>query len=456
MARATVLAILALLLPQGALAETVKEVPTSAAEITLSFAPVVKRAAPSVVNLKLGEGAADAIDPRQPRFFGNPQAPAAAKTGSGVIVDPSGLLVTSAHVLGNAREVQVAFNDRREFNATLLLKDERTDLAVLRIEGEGPFPAISFSDHNELEVGDIVLAIGNPYGVGQTVTQGIVSATARTQVGVSDYRFFIQTDAAINPGNSGGALIDMAGRLVGINTAIFSRGAGGSIGIGFAIPSDMVRVVVNSAAEGRAVLRPWFGARLQTMTRELATQYGLDRPTGALVVQLVDDSPALQSGLRVGDIIVAVDGEPVQDHDTFGYLFATRGLGGTARVEALRGGETTAFDVALTPPPETVDRDARRIGGRSPFAGSIAMNLSPKVADELSLQLSSEGVALARVDPRSIAARVGLKKGDIILEVNGLPIEDTRALARVARKRILFWDIVLERNGEKLSLILGG
>lgn len=452
MARRIVVAIVGVVCALGAAsAQPAKRVPTGEAEITLSFAPAVKRAAPSVVNLQLGPDNT-AVDPRQPRFFAPPMP---QKTGSGVIVDPSGLLVTSAHVLGNAHEVHVSFNDRREFDASLVLKDERTDLAVLRIEGEGPFPAIEFSNHDDLEVGDIVLAIGNPYGVGQTVTQGIVSATARTQVGVSDYRFFIQTDAAINPGNSGGALIDLAGRLVGINTAIFSR-SGGSNGIGFAIPSDMVAVIVRSAEEGRAVVRPWFGARLQTMTSELAAQYGLDRPAGALVVQLVPKSPAERAGLRVGDIILSVDGEPVEDHDTFGYLFATRGLSGTTKVEALRGGKRSIYEVALEAPPETVDRDARRIDGRSPFAGSIAMNLSPRVADELSLQLSSEGVALARVDPRSIAASVGLKKGDIILEVNGVTVKDTRTLDRISRTRILFWDIVLERNGEKLSLVLGG
>jgi len=287
------------------------------------------------------------------------------------------------------------------------------------------------------------------------VTQGIVSAVARTQVGIADYRFFIQTDAAINPGNSGGALIDMTGRLVGINTAIFSR-SGGSNGIGFAIPSDMVELVVNSAAEGRRVLRPWFGARMQSMTRELARQYGLDRPTGALIVNVLRGSPAEKAGLKVGDIVVSLDGEAVNDHDTFGYLYATRGISGTAHVEVLRGGNKVAFAVTLEAPPETVNRDARRIRGRSPFSGAIAMNLSPKVADELSLDLSAEGVAIARVDQRSLAQRVGLRPGDIILEVNGVEIDSTRTLERVARQRILFWDIMLNRNGEQLSLVLGG
>ncbi len=464
MALRIVLAVLAAWLPLSAMAQAVPPqepqaaVPTSPSEIKLTFAPVVKRAAPAVVNIQFGgsqdERPVERADPFIERFFGR-QPQRGPVLGSGVVVDPSGLVVTNAHVVGNATEIRVSFNDRREYAAELLLKDERTDLAVLRIEADGPFPAVDYGEPEKLEVGDLVLAIGNPFGVGQTVTQGIVSAVARTQVGVSDYRFFIQTDAAINPGNSGGALIDMGGRLVGINTAIFSR-SGGSNGIGFAIPSDMVDLVVSSAAAGRAVVRPWFGARMQSMTRDLARQYGLDRPTGALIVNILKDSPALKAGLKVGDIIVGLDDEPVQDHDTFGYLYATRGISGTANVTVLRGGKSRTFPVALEAPPETIKRDARRIRGRSPFAGAIAMNLSPKVADELSLDLSAEGVALARVDQRSLAERVGLRPGDIILEVNGVTIDSTRTLERVAGERILFWDIMLNRNGEQLSLVLGG
>ncbi|MEM0906870.1 MAG: Do family serine endopeptidase [Pseudomonadota bacterium] len=433
-------------------------VPTSPAEIKLTFAPIVKSAAPAVVNIhtsQTNERTRGASDPFLNRFFGAPRQRRGTALGSGVVVDPAGLVVTNAHVVGDARELRVNFNDRREYVASLLLKDDRTDLAVLRIDDPGPFPTVTLGDADTLEVGDLVLAIGNPFGVGQTVTQGIVSAVARTQVGVADYRFFIQTDAAINPGNSGGALIDMAGRLVGINTAIYSR-SGGSHGIGFAIPADMVEVVVNSAREGRSVQRPWFGARLQTMTRDLARQYGLDRPTGALIVNVYRESPALRAGIRVGDIIVGVDQEPVPDHDTFGYLFATRGISGSADVAVLRGGERRIFKVALEGPPETVARDARRIRGRSPFGGSIVMNLSPKVADELSLELSAEGVAIARVDQRSIAERVGLKAGDIILEVNGRSIDTTAVLERTARRRSRYWDIIIVRGGEQISLVLGG
>ena len=445
--------------PLGAAAQ---DVPASRSEIALSFAPVVKQAAPAVVNVQVADtGEARSIyqgDPFLERFFGRRQRQRQRQTsavGSGVIVDPSGLVVTNAHVVLNAREMTVSFNDRREYSATLILKDERTDLAILKIDAPGPFPSVEFAPTDGLEVGDLVLAIGNPFGVGQTVTQGIVSAVARTQVGITDYRFFIQTDAAINPGNSGGALIDMAGRLIGINTAIYSR-SGGSNGIGFAIPSDMVNLVVSSAAEGRAVRRPWFGARLQNMTRDLAEQYELERVSGALVVSVVEDGPAETAGIRVGDIVVALDGEDVSDHDTFGYLFATRGVSGTVDIDVMRGGEVRTFTVTLETPPETVDRDERRINGDSPFAGSIVMNLSPKVADELSMELTSEGVAIARVNRASIADRVGFKVGDIVLQVNGQRIESTRALNRIAMRRQRYWDIIIDRGGKKLSLVLGG
>src|ERR1700674_5522838 len=293
-----------------------RRVPPSSAEIRLSYAPIVQHVQPAVVNVY----AAKMVQNRNPlledpifrRFFGVPgQQPEQMQRslGSGVMVDPSGLVVTNNHVIEGADQVKVSLADKREFEAEIVLKDPRSDLAVLRLKGaHEKFPTLDFANSDELMVGDVVLAIGNPFGVGQTVTQGIISALARTQVGITDYQFFIQTDAAINPGHSGGALVDMAGRLVGVNTAIFSR-TGGSIGIGFAIPANMVRVVVDSARGGSAaVKRPWFGARLQPVTAEIAESMGLKRPMGALVANVTPQSPAAKAGLRAGDVIVTIDG----------------------------------------------------------------------------------------------------------------------------------------------------
>src|SRR5262249_54042533 len=241
-----------------------------------------------------------------------------------------------------------------EFEAEMVLKDARSDLAVLRIKAQNErFPALELADSDALEVGDVVLAIGNPFAVGQTVTHGIVSAVARTQVGITDYQFFIQTDAAINPGNSGGALVDLTGRLVGINTAIYSR-SGGSQGIGFAIPANMVRVVVSSAkGGGSTVQRPWLGARLQAVTPEIAESLGLKRPARALVNNIIADSGGARAGLRTGDLIVSVDGQAVDDPNAFDYRFAMKALGGTARLGLIRAGREAVVSVALEAAPQT-------------------------------------------------------------------------------------------------------
>src|SRR3979490_1372070 len=293
-----------------------RRVPASAAELRLSYAPIVQRVQPAVVNVY----AAKVIQDRNPllddpifrRFFGVPgQQPEQMQRslGSGVMVDSSGLVVTNNHVIEGADQAKVSVADNREFEAASLLKHSRTALAVLRLKDtKEKFATLDFANSDELLVGDVVLAIGNPFGVGQTVTHGIISALARTQVGITDYQFFIQTDAAINPGNSGGALVDMTGRLAGVNTAIFSR-SGGSQGIGFAIPANMVRVVVASAKSGgKAVKRPWLGARLQAVTPEIAETLGLRAPTGALVANVTANSPAARAGLKLSDLTGAMYG----------------------------------------------------------------------------------------------------------------------------------------------------
>ena len=373
-----------------------------------------------------------------------------------MIVDPSGLIVTNVHVIEGADEVKVALADKREFEAEIVLKDKRSDLAVLRIkDAHERFPVLEFANSDALEVGDVVLAIGDPFGVGQTVTHGIVSALARTQVGITDYQFFIQTDAAINPGNSGGALVDLTGRLVGINTAIFSR-SGGSQGIGFAIPANMVRVVVASAKGGSsAVQRPWLGAKLQQVTADIADSMGLKRPAGALIASVARSGPAEHAGLKAGDVIMAVDGQPVDDVNAFDYRFATKPLGGTATLGLLRGGRELSVKVALQTAPAT-PRDEITIRSRSPFSGAKVANLSPALADELQLQNADEGVAIVDVDNGSYASNLGFRRGDIIVSVNGEHMAKTRDLERATSKPSRSWQIVIQRGGQQISAVFNG
>jgi Do/DeqQ family serine protease len=442
--------------------------PQSRAEITFSFAPVVKRAAPAVVNVyaqRKVQGASNPFfdDPFFRRFFGGqipgmgpPAERVQRSLGSGVIVDPSGIVVTNHHVIEGADQIRVALSDKREFDAEVMLRDQRSDLAMLRLkDAHERFPAIEFGDSDTIEVGDLVLAIGDPFGVGQTVTQGIVSALARTQVGISDYNFFIQTDAAINLGNSGGALVDMNGALVGINTAIFSR-SGGSIGIGFAIPVNMVRVVLDSARSGgKAVKRPWFGAKLQDVTPEIAESMGLKRPAGALVTSIVPGSPAAQAGLKSGDLITAIDGQPVEDQNAFGYRFATKPLGGVANLAVDRQGRSSALAVRLETAPEGA-RDEVTINSRSPFMGAKVANLSPALADELRLDSATEGVVIVELAGGSLAGNVGFQRGDVIVSVNGQPITTSRDLERVTEKPSRVWQIVIQRGGQKIQVVLNG
>nr|WP_245416306.1 Do family serine endopeptidase [Microvirga sp. 17 mud 1-3] len=440
-----------------------RALPANQAQIQLSFAPVVRETAGAVVNVY-----ATRSDRRQNaameeffrRFFGEsapsmPPGRSQSSLGSGVIVDATGLVITNNHVIENMNDVKVALADRREFEADIVLRDPRIDLAVLKLKGASNLNVIELGDSEALQVGDLVLAVGNPFGVGQTVTQGIVSALARTQVGISDYQFFIQTDAAINPGNSGGALIDMSGRLVGINTAIYSR-SGGSIGIGFAIPSSMVKVVINSAKSGASsVVRPWLGARLQAVDGEIATSLGLDHPTGVLITSIYDRSPAADAGLKRGDAILAVDGQPVDNPDAFGYRFTLKGTQGQAPLSVLRDGKKTTVQVRLAPPPETPPRDAVRIRSRSPLSGATLVNISPAVAEELQIDMSDDGVAIADLDEQSVAASVGFKKGDQIVAVNGERIASTREVERAFSRSGGYWEITINRGGRVFTTVLG-
>ncbi|MDE2601242.1 MAG: DegQ family serine endoprotease [Bradyrhizobium sp.] len=440
-----------------------RRVPSSPAELRLSYAPIVQRVQPAVVNVfatKVVQNRNPLLDdPIFRRFFGvpgNQPEQMQRSLGSGVMVDPSGLVVTNVHVIEGADQVKVSLSDKREFEAEIVLKDPRSDLAVLRLKDtHEKFPTLDFDNSDELMVGDVVLAIGNPFGVGQTVTHGIISALARTQVGITDYQFFIQTDAPINPGNSGGALVDMNGKLAGINTAIFSR-SGGSQGIGFAIPANMVRVVVASAKSGfKAVKRPWLGARLQAITPEIAETLGLKLPNGALVSSVVPGSPAAKAGLKVSDLIVGIDGQEIDDPNAFDFRFATRPIGGSAQIDVQRAGKALKLTIALETAPDS-GRSEIVLTSRSPFQGARVANISPALADELHLDSDTEGVVVTDIAEDSTSANLGFQKGDIILAVNNQKIARTSDLEKATREPSRVWRITLMRSGQQINVTLSG
>jgi len=443
-------------------------VPESQVAVKQSFSPVVKKAAPAVVNVyvqhRVEQTASPFLDdPFFRQFFGDsfgiPRERIENSLGSGVLASPNGVVVTNNHVIQGSgeAEITVALSDGREFPAKVVLKDDQSDLAVLRLDAKGvQFPSIVFADSDSLEVGDLVLAIGDPFGVGQTVTSGIVSALARTQVGISDYQFFIQTDAAINPGNSGGALVDMDGKLVGINTAIFSR-SGGSHGIGFAIPSNMVRLVVQAALKGGKVQRPWLGASLQPVTPDIAESLGLAAPSGALVSNVRANGPAARAGLQAGDVVVGVDDKPVQDPHAFQYRFVTKGIGGQANLSVLRKGQKLTTTIALIAPVEDPPRDARDLGGHHPLTGCKIANLSPAVAQELGIDDDSRmGVVVLDVKDKTPAARIGVKRGDIVVAVNNEKVKSVAQLVSVLDLAGGGWRLSVERDGKVYNLAIQG
>ena len=440
--------------------------PQSRAELALSFAPLAKTVGPAVVNVftrrvvQARRVSPLFDDPFFRRFFGdqfppNPGTPPERvqnSLGSGVIVQPDGLIVTNNHVIDRADEITVVLTDRREFEAEIVLRDDKTDLAVLRIDTRGEaLPHLEFRDSDTVEVGDLVLAIGNPFGVGQTVTSGIISALSRTARGVSDYNFFIQTDAAINPGNSGGALVTLDGRLVGINTAIYSRG-GGSNGIGFAIPSNMVDTVVASAMSGGRVVRPWLGARGQTVDSDIAASMRLARPSGVLVNSIYRDGPAERGGLRVGDVVVSVNGRDVPDANSLRFRIGTLKVGQNAILGVIRDGQRVNVTIEMIPAPEVPPRDLTVIEGENPYAGAEVANLSPALVAEISLEGEESGVVILRIKRRSPADRIGLAPGDILVSLNGERIGSVAELRRLLEVPTDLWRIAIRRNGKTLLL----
>ena len=441
-------------------------VPRDVGELQLSYAPVVRAVAPAVVNIYARRVVASrfqspfAGDPLFEQFFGRVFPDMSRERienslGSGVIVSADGVIVTNRHVVQDAEQVVVVLADRREMVAELVGSDESSDLAVMRIDAAGELlPYLELGDSDRLEVGDIVLAVGNPFGVGQTVTSGIVSAQGRTGTAGLSGGAFIQTDAAINPGNSGGALVTLDARLIGINTAIVSRG-GGSIGIGFAIPANLVRVVVAEMVAGGRAVRPWVGVSLQPVTADIARSLGLDRPVGVLVKGLHPAGPAKAAGLRIGDVLAAVDGHDIFDRDGFDFRLRTRGIDDEATFSVLDGDGRRDVMVALIRPPQDPPADVRRLAGRHPFAGATVANLSPALADELGLARDVTGVLVLKVE-RGPASRIGLRVGDVVLTVAGVDIDLTETLADVLERRRSEWTLAIRRKGEVLRVTVEG
>jgi Do/DeqQ family serine protease len=436
-------------------------VPTSQVEIQLSFAPLVKQVAPSVVNVyaarKPRQRSPFAGDPFFERFFGGRGRSQRDQNslGSGVIVDASGIIITNHHVIKDADEVKIALSDGREFEAEIILSDEASDLAVLKTLEEGNFKAIEIGNSENAFVGDLVLAIGNPFGVGQTVTSGIISAVARSTKGVGDFGFFIQTDAAINPGNSGGALIDMKGRLIGINTAIYSR-SGGSNGIGFAIPSNMVNVAISSAEVGDTLRRPWIGAGFQNVNAEIAQSLGLDRPRGALVTSVVKGGPADEAGIQPGDIIVSINDKRIEHINALGYRLTTVGIGNLAKLELLSRGETRSTELTLMAAPETIPANETELPRRSALGGALVANLSPAVSQRIKMSGNKQGVVVLNVQRGSPAAANRIQPGDIIREINGETISRVSDIEPLIAEDSRRWIFVVERQGREFVMDRNG
>ena len=444
-------------------------VPVSPAQVKLSFSPIVKKVAPAVVNIYTrrtvtGRNMNPFLDdPFFAPFFLNfsPMRKRVENSlGSGFIVSPTGLIVTNAHVVDGADEIVAVLSDGREFPAKLVLEDNPSDVALLRIDAKGEdLPVAILSASETLEVGDMVVAIGNPFGVGQTVTSGIVSALARSNTDINDYDFFIQTDAAINPGNSGGPLVNMDGGVVGVNSAIYSR-SGGSLGIGFAVPSEMIQAVIAAEKSGtiskRGVVRPWLGFTAQNMTADIASSLSMLRPTGALVSTVAENGPADRAGMKTGDVILSINDRTIRDADELKFRIATIPLGQTAKLRIRRGGAEQDLTFTASAPPEIPAREPVTVNGNNPLGGATVINVSPAVIEDMGLRGMEDGVVIQSVQSGSFADRMGFKEGDGIIAIGDRAVGATDDVQSAIDKANADrgWVLTIRRNGRDQTLIL--
>ena len=455
MCRLLILMLVLLGLPPVAVAETA--VPRSSGEIALSFAPVVRDAAPAVVNIYARQRVQDRInpfagDPFFEQFFEGMAGPTRVQNslGSGVIVSGDGLVVSNYHVITDATDIRVVLADRREYAARVLLVDPQSDLAVLKVEADTALPALPIGDSETLQVGDLVIAIGNPFGVGQTVSSGIVSGLARSALQVGDGTgYFVQTDAPINPGNSGGALVDMGGRLVGINTAILTRD-GGSNGIGFAVPSNLVAAVVAEANAGAVQFtRPWAGLSGQEVDGSVAEALGMERPVGVLITALHPQSPFAAAGLSEGDVVLSLGGAPINTPQEFMYRLSVVGSG-VQPVTYLQNGTRGKADVTLGPAPDLPGRETVTVTEDVILRGATLARINPAVIGELRLPLDATGVAVFATE--DLAFNMGLQAGDVLIAINGISVATPSEALALARQPARRWQIDLIRQGKPLRL----
>ncbi len=437
-----------------------RRAPADAASMKLSFSPVVKKAAPAVVNVASRRVVQRRVDPFWDFFMGGGGqggSQVQGSLGSGAIVRADGVIITNHHNIDGMSDITVQLADRREFPATVLLDDPRADLAVLKIDTKGEkLPVMAIDDQDQMEVGDLVLALGNPFGVGQTVTNGIVSALARTDVGAANFGSYIQTDAAINPGNSGGPLVDMDGDLVGINTFIISR-SGSSSGVGFAIPAAVVRQVVSAAlGGGHSVVRPWLGVKGRPVTGDIAKRLGMSVPRGVLVAEVYPGSSADRAGLKEGDVILSIDGRAVNDEGGGAFAIGTHKVGDRVPMQIHRNDREQTLTVRAEAAPEIPARDERTLSGGNPFNGATVVNLSPAVAQDLDVDpFVGKGVLVTKIGG-GYAANIGLQPGDFIREVNGRAVNTVADLNAAAKLPTRNWVVTIERNGQRITARFSG
>ena len=448
---------LSLVVAVPVLADT--KVPQSQAEISLGFAPLVKQAAPAVVNIY----AKQVVQARQSPFSGDPffdqffrsfgdtKPEVQNSLGSGVILSEDGIVVSNYHVVGMSTDIRVQLKDRREYKARVLLADQESDLAILQLDGVDDLPFLTLRDSDGVEVGELVLAIGNPFGVGQTVTSGIVSGLARSGVSTGNARgYFLQTDAAINPGNSGGALVDVNGDLVGINTSILTR-SGGSNGIGFAIPSKLVGQFVEQARAGfDSFQRPWAGMFGQPVDADMADGLGLERPGGIVVSDMHAVSPFKAAGLEAGDVILEVEGEPVNTPAEMVFRMSVVGLGQEAEVRVVRDGEEMVYNVPLATAPEEPSRETVKTDDRSAIPGLVVSNINPAVVGQFGLPLSVSGVIVE--NPGQVGARLGLNPGDVLRAVDGKDVTNTQEVDQALRKARNRLTLEVQRGTQRVTM----